>query len=355
MRPLGFFSRRLNSSQLKWTIFSRELLAVYLATKHFSYFLEGSLFTIQTDHQALVSTAANAKSRESSREVRHLQYLTAMRPKWEFITGSNNNTADTISRATPPSPTPATDDSNCVRSLQDHQPTINTITSSLLHRQYKALRTHQAIDPELKLLVTQQHASQATEELVLVNNLFCVINGQHIHVPHPLRNTMLHDVHDTTHPGLHTTLREATRLYYWPHMKRDVLNWTKACLRCQAVKVTKHNTTSPTIMAPSSNKFHAIHLDIVGPLNELKGMRYILNAVDRFSRLTMAEPMPNQLASTVTDTFIRGWVQHHGIPHTIATDRGGQFRIIIIQQLTEETGLPAHPYYCISSTTQRDG
>ena len=47
MRPLGFFSRRLNSSQLKWKIFSREPLAIYLITKHFSYFLEGSLFTIQ--------------------------------------------------------------------------------------------------------------------------------------------------------------------------------------------------------------------------------------------------------------------------------------------------------------------
>ena len=210
MRPLGFFSRRLNSSQLIWTIFSRELLAVYLAAKHFSYFLEGSLFTIQTDHQALVSTAANVKPRESAREVWHLQYLTAMRPKWEFITGSSYTTADTISRATPPSPTP-TNDSNCVWSLQDHQPTINSITSSLLHRQYEALRTHQAIHPELKLPITKQHTSQATEELVLINNLFCVINGQHIriYVPHPLRNTMLHDVRDTTHPVLHTTLREA--------------------------------------------------------------------------------------------------------------------------------------------------
>ena len=71
MRPLGFFSRHLNSSQLKWTIFSRELLTVFLATKHFSYFLEGSHFTIVTDHQALVSAATNAKPRESAREVCH--------------------------------------------------------------------------------------------------------------------------------------------------------------------------------------------------------------------------------------------------------------------------------------------
>ena len=155
-------------------------------------------------------------------------------------------------------------------------------------------------------------------ELQLINDLFCTITGKHIriYVAHPLRNTMLHNIHDATHPGLHTTLREATRLYYWPNMNRDIQNWTRVCLRCQAAKVTKQNTTAPTVMAPSSDKFHDIHLDIVGQLNELKGMRYILTTVDRFSRWTMAEPMPDQLASTVADTGIRGWVQHHSIPHT---------------------------------------
>ena len=85
---------------------------MYLATKHFSYFLEGSLFTIQTDHQALVSAAANAKLRKSAREVRHLQYLTALHPKWEFIAGNNNNTAYAISHATPPSPPPTSEGDN---------------------------------------------------------------------------------------------------------------------------------------------------------------------------------------------------------------------------------------------------
>ena len=218
-----------------------------------------------------------------------------MRPKWEFITGSNNNTADAISRATPPSPPPTTDDSSCIQSLEDHQPTINSITTLPQHRQYEVLWTHQALDTELELLVTKQHSTQPSVELQLINDLFCTITGKHIciYVPHPLRNTMLHYIHDTTHLGMCTTLREATHLYYWPNMNYDILNWTRACLRCQAAKVTKHNTTAPTVMAPSSDKFHDIHLDIVGPLNELKRMRYILTAVDYFSRWTMAEPMPD--------------------------------------------------------------
>ena len=91
-------------------------------------------------------------------------------------------------------------------------------------------------------------------------------------------------------------------------------------------------------MAPSCGKFHDIHLGIVGPLNEVKGMSYILTAVDRFSCWTMAEPMPNQLTSTVADTFIKGWVQHHGIPHTITTDRGANFESSLFNNLLKRLG-----------------
>ena len=259
-----------------------------------------------------------------------------MRPKWQLIGGANNNTADAISCATPPSPQSTPHESSSIHSLQDHQPTNNSTTSSLLHCQYEALRTHQAVGKELKLLVTKQHGSQPTEEFVLINDFICVMNEHiRIYVPHALCNTMLHDIHDATHPGLCTTLREASRLYYWPHMRRDVSNWTKACQYCQAAKVTKHDTTAPIVIAPSCGKFHDIHLDIVGPLNEIKRMCYILTAVGCFSRWTMAEPMPNQLASTVADTFIKGWIQHHGIPHTITTDRGANFESSLFKSLLQ--------------------
>ena len=147
---------------------------------------------------------------------------------------------------------------------------------------------------------------------------------------------MLHDVHDTTHPGLHTTLRKATRFYYWPNVNCDIKNWTKACR--QAAKVTKHNTTASTVMPPSCGKFHDTHLDIVGPLQELKGMHYILTTVDRYSRWTMAEPMPDQLVSTVAHTFIRGWIQHHRAPHTIMMDSGANFESSLFNSLLRRLG-----------------
>ena len=48
--PIAFFSRHLAPPQQKYSAFDRELLALYLSTRHFRYFLEGREFT---DHLPL--------------------------------------------------------------------------------------------------------------------------------------------------------------------------------------------------------------------------------------------------------------------------------------------------------------
>ncbi|XP_068234102.1 uncharacterized protein [Palaemon carinicauda] len=53
-RSLAFFSRKLKPAKTKYSTFDRELLAVYLAVRHFRHILEGTPFTIATDHQPLI-------------------------------------------------------------------------------------------------------------------------------------------------------------------------------------------------------------------------------------------------------------------------------------------------------------
>ncbi|BHF60579.1 hypothetical protein SprV_0100354400 [Sparganum proliferum] len=52
-RPLAFFSKKLLPAETRYSTFGRELLAIYLAVKHFRHFLEGRDFTIFTDHKPL--------------------------------------------------------------------------------------------------------------------------------------------------------------------------------------------------------------------------------------------------------------------------------------------------------------
>jgi cytoskeleton-associated protein 5 len=48
-QPLAFYSKKLDAAQHKYSAFDRELLAAYLAVRHFRFQLEGRQFTIFTD------------------------------------------------------------------------------------------------------------------------------------------------------------------------------------------------------------------------------------------------------------------------------------------------------------------
>jgi len=52
-RPISFFSKKLSPAELKYSAFDRELLAAYLAVRHFQYFVEGRVFHINTEHKPL--------------------------------------------------------------------------------------------------------------------------------------------------------------------------------------------------------------------------------------------------------------------------------------------------------------
>ena len=52
-KPISFFSKKLSPAELKYSAFDRELLAAYLAVRHFQYFVESRVFHINTDHKPL--------------------------------------------------------------------------------------------------------------------------------------------------------------------------------------------------------------------------------------------------------------------------------------------------------------
>ena len=49
-KPIAFLSKQLRTPELKYSVFDRELLALYLVICHFCFFLEGRPFVAFTDH-----------------------------------------------------------------------------------------------------------------------------------------------------------------------------------------------------------------------------------------------------------------------------------------------------------------
>ncbi len=52
-QPLAYFSKILKLAETRYSAYDRELLAIYMAIKHFRYFIEGRQFYILTDHKPL--------------------------------------------------------------------------------------------------------------------------------------------------------------------------------------------------------------------------------------------------------------------------------------------------------------
>src|SRR5699024_67865 len=85
--PLGFFSKALNDTERKYSAFDRELLAVYLAIRHFRYMLEGRPFIVFTDHKPL-TTALTSATERTPRQYRHLDYISQFTSDIRHIKGT---------------------------------------------------------------------------------------------------------------------------------------------------------------------------------------------------------------------------------------------------------------------------
>ena len=71
-KPLAFFSRQLHPPERKYSAFDRELLALYLAVRHFCYFLEARSSIAYADHKPLTLAFAKVSDLWSPRQQRHL-------------------------------------------------------------------------------------------------------------------------------------------------------------------------------------------------------------------------------------------------------------------------------------------
>ncbi len=106
--PLGFFSKKLEPAQVKYSAFDRELLACFLGIRHFRYMLEGRHFTIYTDHKLLTTAINCASDPWTARQCRQLAYVAEYTSDIRHIAGTSNVVADALSQPqVPPLPSPA--------------------------------------------------------------------------------------------------------------------------------------------------------------------------------------------------------------------------------------------------------
>ena len=137
-----------------------------------------------------------------------------------------------------------------------------------------------------------------------------------------------------THLGVETTYNKVKERYYWPKMYDDIKIYIESCDNCQRRGKTKRREELLPLRV--GGPFDKIGIDIKGPLPvTTKGNRYIVVAMDYFTKWPEARAIPDAKANTVAKFLFEKIISRHGVPKEILSDRGTSFNNALINEICE--------------------
>lgn len=273
-RAIAYISRSLTRQERKFSTTEKECLAVLWAIEKFRPYVEGSHFTVITDHYSLVwlDHLQNPSGRLARWAVRLQQYdFTIQHRK-----GKDHVVPDTLSRSVP-----------VLESIR-----LGDISTDKWYNRLVAdIQQHPERYPAFRLIdgVPHKLVRSAYPELADGDSEWKRI------VPKEKRQELIrqcHDVATSGHLGAYKTIHRLAEKFYWAGMKADVYQYIRKCQVCMKAK--------PTQQAPVgqmgghsliSRPWEVICADLVGPLPRSKhGNQFILVVADCFSKYSLFFP-----------------------------------------------------------------
>ena len=223
--PISFFSRKMTPAETWYSTFDRELLAVYLAIKHFHHFLEGRHFHVLTDHKPLTFALNTHSDCHSPCQACQLDYISQFTSTIHHVYGLDNVVADALP----------------ILRLICYSPTVD----------FAAMTKTHATDPQIWALQSSPSSTLVVEAIPLANSctpLYCDTSTgtQHPLVPLAWQCTVFDSLRGLSHPGIRATQKLITVQFVWPGINADAHCWTCSYVQCQCAKIRRHSTESTT-------------------------------------------------------------------------------------------------------------
>lgn len=313
---VAYASRTLTRQEQKYSATERECLAVIWAVEKFRPYVEGTRFTVVTDHYSLL-WLNNLKDPTG----RLARWALRLQP-YDFCLvhrkGRDNVVPDLLSRATPPV-LPTEENMQCNAIQFPSKPKDRWYTTMLQKvlanpEQYSQWRTE---DGKL-------WKSVATLDPLLQDDNWRLV------IPKDLRPQTMAECHDEPtagHQGVLKTYKRMQQRYYWPKMRKDVATYVSRCDVCQRVK---YDQQLPAGMMGARRGVNApwkmIAADLIGPLpRSMKGFKYLLVITDTFTKYSVLRPLRAATAKLVSQHLEDDIFMVYGVPAYIICDNGSEF------------------------------
>jgi hypothetical protein len=310
-KVIGYSSSKFKHAERNYSVHEKELMGVLLAVKNWNCFLEGSKFTVKTDHHSLIWL--NKLQDPSRRQGRWIDILQGHDFEVLYIKG-DTNPADAFTRV-PWVDSVVDEDEIPIKqplvvlrtmklALQDMGVSIKVSASKLQEWQADTLKllTEPAKTPPLYRTIMESYALDPNfhsvdwinaQDLNYKDGLFYKDNR--VVVPNVLgtKIDVLVEHHDSLmggHMGIDKTTERIARLFWWPGMHLDIENHVRTCPACQ---VSKHRNWKPQGHSqgtkPATYPWEVVHLDFAGPFKKRSpgGFNRILIFTDEFTKLSI--------------------------------------------------------------------
>jgi hypothetical protein len=315
LHPVAYHSRKFTPAERRYGAYAREMSAVMDSIKHFENYCDGQHVTVESDQEAL--SWFWKQSHLDKQQARWMAALQAYDLQLRYVQGKLNLVADALSRR------------------PDHLAEmggISVASTSLLQQVLKAAKGDKQYQQQVRFAKHGKLPEYEAVDGVLyhVNN-----NGRRIVIPSSakdLKRLILHEMHDAPtagHVGYHKTLRRVVDYFWWPHLAREVKQYTGCCLVCLGCKAS----TQPPIgllhpLPVPTQKWQQVSMDFVTGLPHTKKGKYdaIMVVTDRLTKMVVLVPTNKQLdAPGTAELFKQHIVSRFGVPAIIVSDRDRKF------------------------------
>jgi hypothetical protein len=152
----------------------------------------------------------------------------------------------------------------------------------------------------------------------------------------------MHNVPYVGHPGYQKTIAAIKSQYYWPGMKKEVVDFIAKCFECQKVKDEHRHPTGFLQPLPIPEwKWKVVTIDFITKLPITnKKHDSIMVVVDKITIAAHLIPVKlTHKASNIVDVYSREISRLHDIPKTIVFDRDPKFTSNFLKGLFNGFGI----------------
>lgn len=161
-------------------------------------------------------------------------------------------------------------------------------------------------------------------------------------------NQLMEEIHEGsfgTHANGHAMTKKILRAgYYWLTMESDCIRHVKTCHKCQIYADKIH--IPPTLLNVLSSPwpFSMWGIDIIGMIEPKasNGHRFILVAIDYFTKWVEAASYANVTRQVVVRFIKYNLICRYGVPNRIITDNGSNLNNKMMKELCDDFKIEHH-------------